>query len=149
MNRDSAERLHALKLLLEDGESNTQDALREKLEKLNFQVNQSTISRDLKKLGAIRTNDAHGQAVYLLPPTAEPNLKTGFSDLVQEVVTNGSLIVIHTTVGSASLVARHLDRLKPEGILGTIAGDDTIFIAPAELSAKAISATIKRIRAIF
>jgi transcriptional regulator of arginine metabolism len=41
------------------------------------------------------------------------------------------MIVIHTTPGSASLIASHLDHFKPAGILGTIAGDDTIFVAPA------------------
>jgi transcriptional regulator of arginine metabolism len=55
--------------------------------------------------------------------------------------------VINTTPGSASLVARQLDQTKPEGILGTIAGDDTIFVAP--LSARKIEQTISAINALF
>ena len=66
------------------------------------------------------------------------------SELVTRIESNGAIIVIHTTLGSASLVALHLDRNKPAGILGTIAGDDTIFVAPASL--KGIPSTIASIR---
>ncbi|MEK7358527.1 MAG: hypothetical protein AAB250_18930, partial [Bdellovibrionota bacterium] len=72
-----------------------------------------------------------------LPPT---NLE----DMVLDVKTNGALIVMLTAPDCASLVARHLDLSRPQGVMGTIAGDDTIFVAPANL--KAIPATIKAIR---
>ena len=57
------------------------------------------------------------------------------------------MIVLHTTPGSASLVARHLDHAKPGGILGTLAGDDTIFVAPASL--REVKATIRDIQKSF
>jgi transcriptional regulator of arginine metabolism len=57
------------------------------------------------------------------------------------------LIVINTTPGSASLVARQLDQTRPEGILGTIAGDDTIFVAP--VSSRKIEQTVEAISALF
>ena len=60
---------------------------------------------------------------------------------------NGAMIVINTTPGSASLVARHLDSRGGENILGTIAGDDTIFVAPKKLSE--IRQTLKAIRESF
>ena len=54
------------------------------------------------------------------------------------------MIVIHTSPGSASLVARHLDINRPGGILGTIAGDDTIFVAPGkDISIKQTIAAIR------
>ena len=65
-------------------------------------------------------------------------------DLVRDIQANQSLVVIHTSPGSASFVARHLDRTRPAGILGTIAGDDTIFVAPS--SRRQIEATIREIR---
>jgi arginine repressor len=143
---ESKRRLEALRSLLDKGELSTQDELREKLEKMEFVVAQSTISRDLRKLGVIKAIDTNGRTVYRLrdPEADAPVVSTSLKDLVSEIASNGSIIVIHTAIGSASLVARHLDRVKPGGLLGTIAGDDTIFVAPA--SAKRIEATIEAIR---
>lgn len=147
MNRDGKQRLEVLRKLLEDGEPNTQEELREKLEKLEFAVTQSTISRDLRKLGAVRAVDGEGRTVYRLSEEMEPPVTAGsFGDLVREVSTNGSLIIIHTAVGSASLIARHLDNVCPNGILGTIAGDDTIFVAPASVEPRQLKETIHAIR---
>lgn len=136
-----SDRLDALRKLLGQGELSTQEELVEKLDKLGFSVTQSTISRDLRKLGAVKAIDPDGRTVYRLQGTeAEaPVLGTQLRDLVLDIRTNGSMIVIHTTTGSASLVARHLDRVRSPSILGTIAGDDTIFVAPA--SARNIRAT--------
>jgi transcriptional regulator of arginine metabolism len=122
-------RLEALKHLLEEGELSTQEELREKLEKINFDVTQSTVSRDLRKLGAVRTADSEGRTVYRLHSEREPVIPS--DDVVREIDSNGALIVIHTAVGCANLVARQLDRDRPDEILGTIAGDDTIFVAPS------------------
>lgn len=140
----SSNRLEALRKLLDQGTLSTQDELAEKLAKLDYQVTQSTISRDLRKLGAVKALDPDGRTVYRLPEEfAAPVTTTSLKDLITGLAHNGSTIVIHTTPGSASLVARHLDRVRPGGILGTIAGDDTIFIAPASTSA--IRQTIRAI----
>jgi transcriptional regulator of arginine metabolism len=146
------ERLNALRKLLEDGEISTQEELVDELRSQGFVVTQSTISRDLSRLAAVKTRDASGRIVYRLsddiaaaggPPLPVSDL-TG---LVTSIDHNGYLIVIHTSVGSASLLARRLDQSRPEGILGTIAGDDTIFVAPA--SPKAIPKTIQAIVEVF
>lgn len=131
---DSRSRLEALRKLLRQGSLSTQDELREKLEKMDFSVTQSTVSRDLRKLGAVKGIDPAGRTVYRLAEEAAlPVQTTALRDLVLDIRHNGSMIVIHTTPGSASLVARHLDQQKPGGLLGTIAGDDTIFVAPASI----------------
>ncbi len=143
-------RLDALRRLLMQGSESTQDELREKLEKQSFPVTQSTISRDLRKLGAVKAVDTDGRTVYRMPDDVIaplPVSSTSLLDMVSEIDTNGAIIVIHTSPGSASLIARHLDQVRPAGILGTIAGDDTIFVAPsAKTTAKA---TIKEIMASF
>ena len=150
MIRDANARLNVLRELLRDGELSTQEDLREKLEKRGFAVNQSTVSRDLKKLAAARTTDAEGRTVYRLSQELEPTpVAVTLGELTRSFAHNGSMIVIHTAVGSASLIARHLDRLRPGGILGTIAGDDTVFVAPARTGVREISATIKAIEASF
>lgn len=144
---DSKLRLHALRELLLEGKLSTQDELREELERRDFSVTQSTISRDLKRIGAIKTTDSQGRTVYRLsddlsPPVPAP-VANSLRDLVAAIKSNGNIIVLNTTPGSASLVARHLDAHRPGGIIGTIAGDDTIFVAPA--SVKEIRATIEAI----
>jgi transcriptional regulator of arginine metabolism len=147
---DTAERLSSLRKLLSAGLISTQEELVEELGRQKFRVTQSTISRDLRKIGAIKGQDATGRTVYRLPDeTSMPAIMpgNGLGGLLVNIQHNGSLIVINTTPGSASLVARQLDQTKPEGILGTIAGDDTIFVAP--VSPRKIEQTIVAITALF
>ena len=142
---DSRERLQVLRELLEREDASTQEDLRAELERRDFDVNQSTISRDLRKLGAIKMTDSDGVTTYRLaadPPPA--GVVKGLADLIKSVEHNGAMIVINTDAGSASLVARHIDTLRSDGILGTIAGDDTIFVAPADV--KTIANTTRDIR---
>lgn len=145
---DARSRLDALRKLLGEGELSTQDELREELLHMKFDVTQSTISRDLRRLGAVKAIDQDGRTVYRLPEeVTAPVTTSSLRDLVTEIAHNGSIVVIHTTPGSASLVARHLDHYKPGDLLGTIAGDDTIFVAPASL--RDLKATIRAIEMSF
>jgi len=140
----ATQRLSALRKLLENGEISTQEELVEALRAQKFIVTQSTISRDLSRLAAIKGRDASGRIVYRLPedPSLAPATAVrNMRGLVVDIQHNGSLIVITTTPGSASLLARVLDQSKPDGILGTIAGDDTIFVAPS--SPKRIEKTVQ------
>ncbi len=135
----SKTRLSALKDLLSEGDASTQEELAIELYKRRFDVTQSTISRDLRKIGAVKAIDQSGRTVYRLPTegnspeSTAASYSTGLRGLMLDIQHNGAMIVIHTTPGSASLVARFLDQTKPAGILGTIAGDDTIFVAPASM----------------
>lgn len=140
-------RLEALKKLLLEGSGGTQEELVEALLRKKFSVTQSTISRDLRRLGAIKVNTPEGKTVYRLSqeqlslPISNSN---GLRDLLVSIDHNDAMIVIHTSPGSASLVARHLDMMKQTlGLLGTIAGDDTIFVAPART--KKIQSTVDAI----
>lgn len=146
---ESKERLKILRDLLREGTLSTQDELCEKLEKKGLSVTQSTVSRDLRKVGAVKVLDPEGRTVYRLAEEEfEPvTVSTSFNDLVHSIDCNDSLIVIRTSVGSASLVARHLDRSQPGDILGTLAGDDTIFVAPGKK--KSTHATLKILRQTF
>lgn len=138
------ERLSALRKLLEDGELSTQEDLGEALRGQGFVVTQSTISRDLTRVSAVKTRDSSGRIVYRLSDDLAASLPlTDLKGLMTSIEHNGNLIVIRTSPGSASLLARQLDQNRPEGILGTIAGDDTIFVAPA--SPQSILKTIQAI----
>ena len=144
-----SERLNALRKILESGKNSTQEELRDMLEAKGHDVNQSTISRDLRKIGAIKGTDNKSRTVYRLSEMSSESNFVGQSigDLILNISHNDSMIVIQTSPGSASLVARHLDINRPADILGTIAGDDTIFVAPSR--EHSIKQTILAIRDSF
>ncbi len=126
-------RLSSLKRLLSEGKNSTQEELKEALSSEGYDVTQSTISRDLRRLEAVKAIDSQGRTIYRLSAlTSEVSLiSQSMSDMIISINHNNFMIILHTTPGSASLVARHLDLKRPGDILGTIAGDDTIFVAPA------------------
>ncbi|MBP9643904.1 transcriptional regulator ArgR [Budvicia aquatica] len=124
----------AFKALLKEEKLSSQGEIVQALQDEGFEnINQSKISRMLTKFGAVRIRNAKMEMVYCLPselgvPTATSPLK----NLILDVDYNDALVVIHTSPGAAQLLARLLDSIgKSEGILGTIAGDDTIFTTPA------------------
>lgn len=125
----------ALRKLLTQGVAKNQEEINKILSNQNYAVNQSKISRLLHKLGAIKTKNIAGKAIYCLPQEPIPQATTTpLNNLVIDIVANESLIIVHTSPGSASVIARLLDYKKQGiGILGTIAGDDTIFIAPKSI----------------
>ncbi|MFA6916891.1 MAG: arginine repressor [Parachlamydiales bacterium] len=130
--QDSHLLIEALRALLLNREANTQEQICAALEKEGFEVNQSKVSRLLRKVGAIKVENAKGQTVYSLPrEPAPPSLNTPMHSLVLGVDCNESMIVILTSPGCASMVARVLEYAHfISEILGTVAGDDTIFVAP-------------------
>lgn len=145
---DGQLRLKTLKQLVREGEASTQDELVKELRKSKFDVTQSTVSRDLRRIGAVRSTNLEGEIVYLLPDEQQilpPEVSQDLGVLIRNIDANESMIVMHTTAGAASLVARYLDSMKIYlEIIGTLAGDDTIFIIPA--STKKINGVIKRIK---
>ncbi len=144
MGKPVKSRREFLRGLLAEGDLSTQEELVEKLEKSNFSVTQSTVSRDLRKLGAIRAIDSKGRTVYRLPEEMFVPVKTSsLIEMVTSIRSNGSLIVIRTHPGSASLVGRFVDMTFSDEILGCIAGDDTVFVAPE--SHKETNALMKKI----
>ena len=130
MSKPLKNRLEFLRKILTDGDLSTQEELVEKLEKSHFSVTQSTVSRDLRKLGAMRAIDK-GRTVYRLPEEMYVPVNTSsLGEMVTSIKSNGTLIVIRTHPGSASLLGRFVDRNYSDEILGCIAGDDTVFVAP-------------------
>lgn len=125
----------ALKTLLLAETVGTQVEIQSVLEELGYEVNQSKISRLLRKLGAVKMTNERKQIVYSLPLEPKPpTSKSILSQLIVSIKKNESLIVINTNPGSASLIGRILDHHKDElNVLGTVAGDDTVFIAPLSL----------------
>jgi transcriptional regulator of arginine metabolism len=153
MKKLTSKNIHfALRQLLLEGQVGTQEAICKALEKQGFSVNQSKVSRLLNKVGAIKVSDPQGNNLYRLPhehglahELQHPPARAAAQNWVLDIVSNGVLIVVHTTPGAAGLVARDLDLHHLDlKILGSIAGDDTIFIAPKDI--KKIKQVIEKIK---
>jgi len=126
--------IKSFKALLKEEKFSSQGEIVLALQEDGFDnINQSKVSRMLTKFGAVRTRNAKKEMVYCLPAElGVPTTTSPLKNLVLDVDHNDSVVVIHTSPGAAQLIARLLDSLgKTEGILGTIAGDDTIFTTPA------------------
>ena len=124
-------RRQAVARLLRLGRIGTQEALLSALRREGFRATQATLSRDLARLGARRVLRPEGGAVYELSEEGGDAGLSALRGLILSVTANGSLVVVRTRPGSAPAVARAVDLLRLEGVLGTIAGDDTIFVAPS------------------
>ncbi len=123
----------AFRQLLKEERYGSQSEIVEALALQGFNnISQSKVSRMLSRFGAIRTRNTRMEMVYCLPQEfGIPTVNSSIKSLVLDVSHNEHIIVVHTSPGSAQMIARMLDSIrKSEGILGTIAGDDTIFIAP-------------------
>jgi transcriptional regulator of arginine metabolism len=124
-------RRDAVARILRSRRIGTQEELLAALGAAGFRATQATLSRDLARLGARRVSRPEGGTVYELDGAAEGNGLGALRGLVREITANASLVVIRTHPGSAPAIARAIDLGEVPEVLGTIAGDDTIFVAPA------------------
>ncbi|HHQ6628026.1 TPA: transcriptional regulator ArgR [Serratia fonticola] len=135
--------------LLQSENFSCQNDIVEHLTALGYEnINQSKVSRLLTKYGAIRRRNANGDFIYSMPTELNvPCMKSKVNSLVEHCDFNAIMIVLRTSPGAAQLVARMLDSFgKAEGIMGTIAGDDTIFITPIQgVTTQTLFANINRL----
>lgn len=145
MRKEKDHRLYLIRAILEKGDVHTQTELKKKLEKKGIDVSLATISRALKELGYARAPIGDGS--YRIRKVEGSNehidilLKLGLVELTSV----GNFIIIKTRPGNAQAVAGAFDRTRVEGILGTVAGDDTIFaITKNESVAHRVIKNLKR-----
>ena len=114
----------------------SQDELVARLDRAGIAATQATVSRDLEDIGAVRLR--RGGAVHyvltetLSPGTTDARLDRLLAEFVLSIVAAGNLIVLRTPPGSANVVANAIDVADLPEVAGTIAGDDTIFLALAD-----------------
>ena len=131
--RSSIGRREAIRRLIRSRVVTTQEELGALLSSEGFEVTQATLSRDLARLGARRAPRLEGGSAYELPDApvaAGPEGLAQVHHLVTVIDEADALVLVRTSPGGASVVAIAIDKARPEGVLGTIAGDDTIFIVP-------------------
>jgi len=127
------ERRETIRRLIRSRVVSTQEELGELLAAEGHDVTQATLSRDLARLGARRAPRLEGGSAYELPdaPVAEsPDGLARVHHLVTSIDDADAMVVVRTLPGAASVVALAIDKGRPEGVLGTLAGDDTIFLVP-------------------
>lgn len=135
---DTTARRAAIAALLRRRPVATQTELRALLARAGHAVTQATLSRDLARLGARRAHRPGGGTAYELPgAAADEPAGDGLGALVTAVEDNGVLVVVRTRPGAAPAVALALDQARVPGVLGSVAGDDTIFVAPTRGAALA------------
>ena len=126
----------------------TQEELLEKLKEEGYSVTQSTVSRDIKTLRLQKSHHIDGKQRYTAPANIQPDLKNGFNNILSgsviSVETAMNLVVIKTFSGMASAACAAIDTMSLHNAVGSLAGDDTIFIACTdEESALNIKSAIK------
>ncbi len=114
----------------------SQAQLRRLLTHAGHDVTQATISRDLESIGAIKSRDGDVARYRIQDPDevhrARSALAVVVNEFVESVVATGPIVVLHTPPGAAHLVAGKIDAAGMSGVLGSVAGDDTVFIAVDE-----------------
>ncbi len=128
----------------------TQDELLTRLKSFGYTATQATISRDIKDLRLVKTLTSNGKYRYVTASETQGENRSSFESLFATSVVSidfaQNLVVIKTYSGMANAVCASLDSTDNSGVVGTIAGDDTIFIAcrTNELAQKLV-ATLKKI----
>lgn len=129
-----SQRLELIIKLVSENVVSTQEELQELLEKNGYRVTQATVSRDINELALIKTCTANGVYKYSVPTLTKnfifdnAALNSLITDGVVSVDHAMNTVVVKCHIGMAQAVCARLDSLELENVVGTIAGDDTIFI---------------------
>ena len=131
-----SERQSMIRTLLKEQTIQTQEELAEALRNRGFQVTQATVSRDMKGMHLIKVPADDGGYRYAVPERDGPGLSERLirmlKDCVLSVEAAGQMIVVKTISGSANTAAEALDSMDMPEILGSIAGDNTIFLVAGD-----------------
>lgn len=130
-------------------EIETQEELAGRLQELGFRVTQATVSRDIKELQLVKTQSESGKYCYVANKSARSDnmekLLRVIRETVMEVRTAGNIVVIHTFSGSANTIAEVIDTMKLKGVVGTLAGDNTIFVATEMGATEHVADALKKL----
>lgn len=133
----------------------SQPQLQELLRDHGIEATQATVSRDLEELGAVKIRVPGGDTAYAIAeyaparPAPTDQLRRVMAEWVAEVTSSANVVVIRTPPGCAHVVASALDRSGLDGLLGTVAGDDTIFcVASEEVGGCGLAQELRRLSGV-
>ena len=111
----------------------TQEELLLRLEEEGYSVTQSTVSRDIKTLRLQKSHSIDGKYRYIAPTGIQPDIKNGFSGILSGSIVSvdmaRNIVVVKTFSGMASAACAAIDSMHLPSVVGSLAGDETIFIA--------------------
>lgn len=142
------ERLRIITNLIQNEEISTQEELTARLIELGYDVSQSTVSRDINELNLIKTEGVGKKFKYISVNVNASAISPQMLELLKHIVVSvecaNNLIVVKTLAGSASSAGTSIDSMRFPGILGSVAGDDTLLvIAKTSSDAEIITKTLK------
>ena len=130
------ERQGAILRLVQERPLSTQAEVAEALRETGIDTVQTTVSRDIAQLGLVKVRNDDGRLVYALPGVEDLNRLSELTAALRRwtlaMTPTGNLVVIETPAGYASPLAEQLDRAALPEIAGTIAGNNTVFVAARE-----------------
>jgi len=149
------QRQHRIIKLLESRPVTSQTQLVALLADEGVDATQTTVSRDLEDIGAVKVRLPGGDTAYALPElpaqqlAPEEHLRRVLGEWVVEVAHSGNLVVLRTPPGSAHVVGSALDRSGLDEVVGTVAGDDTVLVVvDEEIGGAAMAARLRDIAGI-
>lgn len=119
--------LHIKKIILEN-EVGTQEDIKQLLERDNIYVTQATLSRDLREIGLLKLRNEDGKLYYSISETIRSYFSQAARSYIQKVNRAGFMLVLHTALGEADVLANIIDKEENEAVLGTVAGADTLLV---------------------
>jgi transcriptional regulator of arginine metabolism len=135
--------------LIESQQVTSQTQLIELLAGEGIEATQATVSRDLDDVGAVKVRVPGSGSVYAIPEFApdriapHEQLRRVLSEWVAEVAQSANIVVLRTPPGCAHVVASALDRSRLEGLLGTVAGDDTLLCVATDVDGSALADSLR------
>lgn len=131
--KTKSERHRAMLDIVRTKRIHTQEEFERELKRKKIRATQATLSRDIKALGLQKIRTAEGKLVYTVSgerpiEARQDELKRMLADFVEKIDGTDNLLIIKTQPGNAQGVAAAIDRVSLEGVLGTVAGDDTILV---------------------
>jgi len=150
MPRDRSTIRHILiRQLLAEQEISSQEELATLLREAGHRVTQSTVSRDLTELGATKADEGTEHERFVLDDQKRledeglDELRRALEDYLEGAVPSGNLVVLRVRSATAGTVAAALDANPPKGVVGTVAGDDTVIvIADDKIGGGSVAKTI-------
>jgi transcriptional regulator of arginine metabolism len=142
------DRQGAILRLVRERDLSTQSEVAEALRGEGIDAVQTTVSRDIAQLGLVKVRNAGGRLVYALPGAEDLNRLSALTAALRRwalaLTPTGSLVVIETPSGHANALAQVIDEARLADVAGTVAGDNTIFVAARDgLSGAELAAELR------
>ncbi len=156
MSPATSSRRRMLRRLLGERSVSSQDELVVLLAEGGHLVTQATVSRDLEALGAVKQRVGDQEARYSIPVDAAARrsgadtrrVADAIAGFVEAIVASGNLVVMRTPPGAAHLVAGAIDYAGVAGVIGTVAGDDTLLVvADGDVGGESLARTLEKLGA--